>query len=100
MVRTSFQSIAGRSTRSDSSSRTELCICPDGPIELTSCTPAWSHAALTALTVPCHQPDGSCSAHPGLGTDTSRGDSDSPTTVPHSSTTRALTAVVPTSIPT
>ena len=62
------------------------------------------HTCLSAsgpdrLTVPSHQSCGSCSAQPGPGTDTSRGDSASPTTAPASSTTRAFTAVVPTSIP-
>ena len=73
VVRTSFHSIAGLSTLSALSSSTELCICPDSPTASTLRTPAAAHAARTASTVACHQSAGSCSAQPGLETDTFEG---------------------------
>ena len=59
-VRWSFQRIAGRSTRSPSSSTTSPCICPESPIG-----PAGIRAS--AACAARHQSSGSCSAQPGCG---------------------------------
>ena len=60
-VRPSFQRIAGRITRSSSSSTTRPCICPESPIR------PGRDARASAACAARHQSSGSCSAQPGRG---------------------------------
>src|SRR6185437_5637762 len=104
-LRPSFHRIAGRSTWPRESSSVAPCICPLSPIasiaagaisSCTSCSNSWS----IALSVACHHCSGSCSDQRGCGCDTLNGASTLARNAPSRSSSTALTAEVPRSMPT
>ena len=96
--RPSFQRMAGRSGRSCASSSVAPCIWPERPTARTLARAA-PERPLTARTVACHQPSGSCSENPGAGRLTSSGAAAEAATVPCSVRSTALTLEVPMSMP-
>ena len=100
-VRWSFHRIAGRMTSPAASSSTAPCIWPVSPMPSIPAG-SWSARSSTcriAATVPSHHSAGSCSLHSGRGWLNPYSAAALAMTTPCSSTSRALVAVVETSMP-
>src|SRR6185312_2100092 len=104
-LRPSFHRIAGRSTRPCASSTVAPCICPLSPIDSIAdgarpCCTATSINWSIACSVACHQCSGSCSDQRGCGREIASGALALARSAPSRSSSTALTAEVPRSMPT
>src|ERR1700693_2765909 len=97
-VRWSFQSSAGRMTRSAASRNTDPCIWPVSPMPATFPSTALATSAST-LHDACHQSSGFCSVHPGRGVSSGYSWAAAAMTSPDSLTASALAPLVPMSRP-
>ena len=98
-ARPSFHRIAGRSTRSASSSSTAPCICPHNPMARTPDRSCSARRSPSAASSAAHQASGSCSFHCARGEDRVSGAPACATMAPSPPTSTAFSDDVPRSMP-